>query len=94
MRCIAGYGGVGEVADITAVSQATVINIGTLNSRTIESMIKAGITATRIHQIPLYSIPSVPAHLITQTVYRLLDKIKFTVMQGDMSENKNDCTGT
>ena len=37
---------IGEAADITSISSALVINIGTLNTRTIESMIAAGKKAT------------------------------------------------
>jgi hydroxyethylthiazole kinase len=85
---------IGEVADITAVSQATVINIGTLNSRTIESMMKAGITAAGLHHpVVLDPVGAGASELRKQTVYRLLDEIKFTVIRGNMSEIKTIAQG-
>ena len=39
---------IGEVSDITSICNSLVINIGTLNTRTIESMIEAGKTSNKL----------------------------------------------
>lgn len=76
-----------EVSQITAISSALVINIGTLNARTVESMIKAGKTANE-KGIPVVLDPvgAGASTLRNETVSRLLKEIKFTVIRGNMSE--------
>lgn len=78
-----------EVEEITSISNALVINIGTLNSRTIDSMIKAGKTANKIN-IPVILDPvgAGASRLRTDTTFRLLEEVKFTVIRGNMSEIK------
>ena len=46
----------GEAADITSISSALVLNMGTLNERTIESMLAAGKQANAI-KIPVVFDP-------------------------------------
>lgn len=78
-----------EVEEIVSISSALVINIGTLNSRTVESMIKAGKKANELN-IPVILDPvGVGASkLRTNTAFKLLDEVKFSVVRGNMSEIK------
>lgn len=78
-----------EVEDITSICNALVINIGTLNSRTIESMILAGRKANEIN-IPVILDPvgAGASKLRTETTNRLLKEIKISVIRGNISEVK------
>ncbi len=78
-----------EVEQMVSFASALVINIGTLNERTIEAMIKAGLKANELN-IPVILDPvGVGAtELRTETVKRLIAKIKFAVIRGNMSEIK------
>lgn len=76
-----------EVAEIAAICSGLVINIGTLNERTIESMIIAGKTANRLnHPVVLDPVGAGASLLRTETTYRLLDEVKFSVIRGNISE--------
>jgi len=78
-----------EVGDITRICSALVINIGTLNERTIESMIIAGKAANEIcHPVVLDPVGAGASTLRTETVYRLLDEVQFSVIRGNLSEIK------
>lgn len=76
-----------EVADITGISSALVLNIGTLNTRTIPAMIKAGQTANA-KGIPVVLDPvgAGASALRNQTVAELLEKVQFSVIRGNLSE--------
>ena len=78
-----------EVEDITSISSALVINIGTLNARTIQSMIAAGQKANAL-QIPVILDPvgAGASKLRDQTVAELLAKVQFAVIRGNISEIK------
>ncbi|WP_326909109.1 hydroxyethylthiazole kinase [Sedimentibacter sp. MB31-C6] len=78
-----------EVEEITSICNALVINIGTLNSRTVESMIKAGKKANEL-SIPVILDPvgAGASKLRTETTFKLLEEVKFTVIRGNMSEIK------
>lgn len=78
-----------EVEEMVSFASALVINIGTLNERTIEAMIKAGLKANELN-IPVILDPvGVGAtKLRNETVKRLIDNIKFAVIRGNMSEIK------
>lgn len=78
-----------EVEEIVSISSSLVINIGTLNSRTIESMIKAGKKANE-QNIPVILDPvGVGAsRLRTDTANKLLNEVKFAVVRGNISEIK------
>jgi hydroxyethylthiazole kinase len=77
----------GEVEEITSISDALVINIGTLNTRTIDSMILAGKTANA-KNIPVILDPvgAGASGLRNRTTLELLEKIKFAVIRGNASE--------
>ena len=77
----------GESADITAVSAALVINMGTLNERTVSAMMKSGMMANAIG-IPVILDPvGVGASAMRNRVAeKLLDTIRFSVIKGNASE--------
>lgn len=78
---------IGEVADITSISNALVINIGTLNERTIASMLEAGRTANE-KNIPVVFDPvgAGASSLRNETTDKLLKEVKFSVIRGNLSE--------
>ncbi len=78
-----------EVEEITSICSALVINIGTLNSRTVESMLMAGKKANELN-IPVILDPvgAGASRLRTDTTFRLLEEVKFAVVRGNMSEIK------
>ncbi len=85
---------INEVEDITSICNATYINIGTLNERTIESMIKAGKKANSLgHPVVLDPVGAGASKFRTDTTFKLLDEIKFSVIRGNISEIKTIYTG-
>lgn len=76
-----------EAADIASIAKALVINIGTLNSRTIVSMIKAG-KAANSKNIPVVFDPvgAGASALRNETTEKLLKEVKMTVIRGNVSE--------
>ncbi|MBR4016102.1 MAG: hydroxyethylthiazole kinase [Anaerotignum sp.] len=78
-----------EVEEITALCSGLNINIGTLNSRTIDSMIKAGKKANELgHIVVLDPVGAGASRLRTDTARRLLEEVHFTVIRGNVSELK------
>ncbi|MCF0156088.1 MAG: hydroxyethylthiazole kinase, partial [Veillonella sp.] len=78
-----------EVEEITSICQSLVINIGTLNARTVESMILAGKAANRLgHPVILDPVGLGASSLRQEAVKRLLQEVKFTVIRGNISEIK------
>ncbi len=76
-----------EVETITALSSALVLNIGTLDRRTVTSMFAAGKKANELH-IPVILDP-VGAGISTlrnQTVMQLLQQVRIAILRGNMSE--------
>lgn len=83
-----------EVEDITSICTALVINIGTLNERTIESMLRAGLRANELgHPVVLDPVGAGASALRTQTALRLLNELDITVIRGNSSEIKALATG-
>ncbi|MFA9379465.1 MAG: hydroxyethylthiazole kinase [Acetanaerobacterium sp.] len=76
-----------EAEAITSISSALVLNIGTLNRRTVESMLAAGKKANELG-IPVILDPvgAGASGLRNRTVERLIKEIKFSVLRGNMSE--------
>lgn len=76
-----------EVDEIVSASSSLVINVGTLNSKTIESMIKAGILANQFG-IPVILDPVGVgiSNFRNQAVLKLLANIRFSVIKGNFSE--------
>lgn len=78
-----------EVEDITSISKALVINLGTLNTRTINSMIKAGKKANELnHPVILDPVGVGASSFRTSTALTLLREVKFSVIRGNISEIK------
>lgn len=78
-----------EVSDIVSISNALVLNIGTLNTRTIESMIKAGKTANKLNCPVVFDPVGVGASRFRMnTGLKLLKEIKFDVIRANASEIK------
>ena len=76
-----------EVEDITTIS-------GTLNSRTITSMLLAGKKANLLgHPVVLDPVGAGASQLRTDTANRLLREVKFTVIRGNISEVKTLASG-
>ena len=78
-----------EVEEITALCSGLNINIGTLSSRTIPSMLAAGKKANSLGSPVLLDPVGVGASgFRKETVERLLKEIHFTVIRGNVSEIK------
>ena len=78
-----------EVAEITSICTGLNINIGTLNTRTIESMVIAGKKANELHHPVVLDPVGVGASTLrTQTALKLLKEIQFSVIRGNISEIK------
>lgn len=84
-----------DVEDITSICNATVINIGTLNQRTVESMVLAGKKANKLgNSVILDPVGAGASRLRTGTTKRLLDEVSFAVIRGNISEIKTLYLGT
>jgi hydroxyethylthiazole kinase len=84
-----------EVADITTICAGLNINIGTLNSRTIASMLIAGKRANELHHpVVLDPVGAGASKLRTETAMQLLEEVKFTVIRGNISEIKTLASGS
>lgn len=84
-----------EAADITAICAGLNINIGTLNSRTIASMLIAGRRANELsHPVVLDPVGAGASKLRTDTAMKLLNEVKFTVIRGNISEIKTLAYGS
>lgn len=84
-----------EVAEITSICSATVINIGTLNTRTIDAMLTAAKKANELgHITVLDPVGAGATKLRTETTLRLLNEIQFSVIKGNISEIKTIYQGS
>lgn len=76
-----------DVEDIVSISQALVINIGTLNERTVESMLLAGRKANSLGvPVILDPVGAGASRYRCEVTDRLLRKVRFTVIRGNLSE--------
>jgi hydroxyethylthiazole kinase len=84
-----------EVSEITSICAGLNINIGTLNSRTIDSMVIAGKRANELgHPVVLDPVGAGASKLRTQTAKRLMNEVRFTVIRGNISEIKTLVSGS
>lgn len=84
-----------EVAEITSICNGTVINIGTLNTRTIDAMVIAGKKANKLKHITVLDpVGAGATKLRTETTLRLLNEIQFSVIKGNISEMKTIYQGS
>lgn len=78
-----------DAVEITTICGGLNINIGTLNSRTIEAMFLTGEKAYELgHKIVLDPVGVGASTLRTKTALGLMEKIKFDVIKGNISEIK------
>ena len=83
-----------EVEDITSICSGLNINIGTLNQRTIPSMLLAGKRAVQLgHPIVLDPVGAGASRLRTETAKKLVEEISFTAIRGNISEVKTLLSG-
>lgn len=84
-----------EVEEITSICNALDINIGTLNERTVESMVLAGKKANELsHPVILDPVGAGASKLRTETTFKLLDEVNFSVIRGNISEIKTVYRGS
>ena len=84
-----------DVKDITAICNALDINIGTLNARTIPSMLEAGKISNRLgHCVVLDPVGAGASALRTESAKKLISEVKFTAIRGNISEIKALALGT
>lgn len=76
-----------EAAEMAAVADALVLNIGTLNEPQIESMLEAGRSANE-NGVPVVLDPvgAGATRLRTETTMKLLDELRVTVLKGNDGE--------
>ena len=83
-----------EVEEVTAISDGLCINIGTLNSQKLDSMLLAGKKAQSLnHTILLDPVGIGMSSYRTNAVKRLIDEINFTAVRGNISEIKTLALG-
>lgn len=83
-----------EAAEISALCGGTNINIGTLNQRTIPSMLLAGKQANALgHPVVLDPVGAGASKLRTDTARKLLEEVRFSVIRGNVSEIKTLANG-
>lgn len=84
-----------EVEEITSICSGLNINIGTLNERTVESMLLAGKKSNELnHPVLLDPVGAGASKLRTETANRLLEEVSFSVIRGNISEIKTLVLGT
>ncbi len=78
-----------DVKDMQNICNALVINIGTLNERTVESMIEAGKRANELGHVVVLDPCGVGATPYrNEVINRLLEEVKFDCIKGNISEIK------
>lgn len=84
-----------EVEDITSISASLVINIGTISDTVVSAMIKAGQKANELNRpVVLDPVGIGASKLRTEAVHQLLEKVKFSVIRGNISEIKTLYVGS
>ena len=76
-----------EVEEITGISDALVINLGTLHQHTVPGMFRAGTRANALgHPVVLDPVGAGASKLRTETALRLVDEVRFAAIRGNISE--------
>ena len=84
-----------EVEEITALCAGLCLNIGTLNARTIPSMLAAGKHARSLgHPVVLDPVGAGASRLRTETALRILHEVRPTVIRGNISEIRTLAVGS
>lgn len=85
---------INEVEEITSICGGLTINMGTLNKRTIPSMLAAGKKSNELgHPVVFDPVGAGASTLRTNTALTILDKIQCSVIRGNISEIKTLATG-
>lgn len=76
-----------DINDISRIASAVVLNIGTLNERTVEAMIHAGVIANK-NSVPVIFDPvgAGASNYRNQVVETILSKVKVAVIKGNAGE--------
>ncbi len=78
-----------EAEEIAALCAGLTLNIGTLNSRTVPSMLRAGLRANALGRpVLLDPVGAGASKLRTETASKLLDEVRIAVVRGNASEIK------
>ncbi|MEG2571301.1 MAG: hydroxyethylthiazole kinase, partial [Clostridia bacterium] len=78
---------IAEVEDIVSIAGALVINIGSLNELTIPAMVRAGRRANALRRPVILDPVGVGASALrNETITKLLQEIRFSVIRGNISE--------
>lgn len=84
-----------EAEEITSVCAGLNINIGTLNQRTVQAMLAAGIKSNELgHPVILDPVGAGASSFRSQAALRLINEIQFSVIRGNISEIKALALGT
>lgn len=84
-----------EAEEVTSICNSLVINIGTLNTGTINSMILAGRKANELgHPVVLDPVGAGVSTWRRKTVTQLLQEVQFSVIKGNISEIKTVFAGS
>lgn len=84
-----------DVADITSICGGLNLNIGTLNKRSIEAMFVAGAKSNELkHPVLLDPVGAGASALRTNTALDIMNKIKLSVIRGNISEIKTLSLGS
>lgn len=80
---------INEVLDMVSIASSLVLNIGTLNERTVKAMILAGKRANELNiPVVLDPVGAGATAYRTETAKRILNEIKLSVIRGNLSEIK------
>lgn len=78
-----------EVEEMTSLSKALVLNIGTLNQRTIESMLASGKKANELGiPVVLDPVGAGATTFRTNTAQKIIKEVQISIIRGNMSEIK------
>ena len=84
-----------DAAEITKICRGLNVNIGTLNKRTIKAMFASAKVAQGLgHKLLLDPVGAGASALRTKTAVRLLNKFRFDVVRGNISEIKTLALGS
>ena len=84
-----------DVEDITSICGGLNINIGTLNQRSIQGMLRAGKKAAQLHHVLLLDpVGAGASALRTNTAVDLMEQLPFTVIRGNISEIRTLAAGS
>lgn len=84
-----------EAAEISSICAGLNLNIGTLNSRTVRSMLLAGKRANELrHPVVLDPVGAGASGFRTDTARKLLREVQFAVIRGNLSEIKALTSGS